>query len=204
MTVRAAAESVAYPSRTKHRLETRDRVFEAALDEFRRAGVAAAQIEHIVKAAGVARGTFYLHFPTKDDVLIELMRRKQRLLVRRLEPTTPRSTAVFLRRAVDVMLEDARQEDPALRRELFAVIGRHAQEMYSDESAFVGALATFFEAARRRGDIRCDLDPAELTAMFLPGVYGLLQLKLDTPPAEQRRALHRAVDIFVRGVQPAS
>ena len=31
----------------------------------------------IVRAAGVARGTFYLHFPTKDHVLMELLRRRQ-------------------------------------------------------------------------------------------------------------------------------
>ena len=72
---------MAYPSRTRHRLKTRDRVFAAALAEFRRVGVASAQIEDIVKTAGVARGTFYLHFPTKDHVLMELLRRKQNGIV---------------------------------------------------------------------------------------------------------------------------
>src|SRR2546427_12989398 len=78
----SSAAVVAYPSRTRQRLETRDRIFEAALAEFRRAGVAAAEIEDIVWAADVARGTFYLHFPTKDHVLIELLRRQQRELGR--------------------------------------------------------------------------------------------------------------------------
>jgi TetR/AcrR family transcriptional repressor of uid operon len=202
-TVRAPQESPAYPSRTKHRLATRDRVFTAALAEFRRVGVAAAQIEHIVRAAGVARGTFYLHFPTKDDVLIELMRRKQRILVQRLDRVRSSAPAAFLCRTVDVMLEDAREEDAALLHDLFAVIGRHAPEMQSDESAFVGALTGFFEASRQRGEIRADCDPVELTAMFLPGVYGLLHLTLHAPGAEQRRTLYRAVDTFVRGIQPA-
>src|SRR5262249_56340205 len=93
-----AGAAIAYPSRTRQRLETRDRLFEAALAEFRRAGVAAAEIERIVRAAGVARGTFYLHFPTKDHVLMELLRRKQAVLARRLAAPREPPPRRFLRR----------------------------------------------------------------------------------------------------------
>jgi AcrR family transcriptional regulator len=184
----------------RRRLETRDRVFEAALGEFRRVGVTAAQIEDIVKAAGVARGTFYLHFPTKDHVLMELMRRKQSALAERLHASRAHSPRTFLRRAVELMQEDAVAEDATLWHELFAVIGRHAQEMRSQASALVEALMTFFAAAQERGDVRRDVTAFDLTAVFLPGVYGLLQMKLEDPPAELRQALHRIVDIFVRGI----
>jgi len=195
-----AGAAIAYPSRTRQRLETRDRLFEAALAEFRRAGVAAAEIERIVRAAGVARGTFYLHFPTKDHVLMELLRRKQAVLARRLatpcEPTPRR----FLRRLVDLMAEDAIGEDRALWHELFAVVARHAGEMRTEASALVEALTRHLAAAQRRGDVRRDVAAFDLVAVFLPGVYGLLQMKLDDPPAEVRTALHRVVDIFVRGI----
>ncbi len=202
MPVRSTSEALSYPSRTRQRLETRDRVFEAALTEFRRVGVAAAQIEDIVKAAGVARGTFYLHFPTKDHVLMELMQRKQRLLAERLRATRAGSPKAFLRRAVDLMLEDAREVDQALWHELFAVIARHAREMRSEGSALVDALTRYFDQAQERGEVRRDLGPFDLTAVFLPGVYGLLQMKLDAPDGELRPDLYRVVDIFVRGIAP--
>src|SRR6185436_2541671 len=86
----------AYPSRTRARLETRGRVFEAATAEFRRVGVASAQIEDIVRAAGVARGTFYLHFPTKDHVLLEILRRKQEAVAVQLLATKITSVRPFL------------------------------------------------------------------------------------------------------------
>ena len=57
--------------RERQRAETRERLFQAALDEFRREGVAGARIERIASAVGVVRGTFYFHFPTKDHVLHE-------------------------------------------------------------------------------------------------------------------------------------
>ena len=202
MSSKATAAASSYPSRTRHRLATRDRVFEAALAEFRRIGVAAAQIEDIVKAAGVARGTFYLHFPTKDHVLMELLRRKQDALAGRLQGNRTMSVRTFLRRAVDLMIEDASSEDAAFTHELFAVITRHAREMRSEASTVVEALAGFFGGAQGRGDIRNDVTPFDLTAVFLPGVYGLRQMKLDDARSELRPALYRVVDIFVRGIAP--
>jgi TetR/AcrR family transcriptional repressor of uid operon len=191
---------VAYPSRTKQRLETRDRIFAAALAEFRRVGVTAAEIENIVRAAEVARGTFYLHFPTKDHVLMELLRRQQCELGKRLR-SMRLSPRAFLRRAVDLMVENSARE-PALYHELFAVVTRHAAEMRSEASALVEVLMAFFAAGQASGEVRRDITPFDLTNVFLPGVYGLLQMKLDAPRAELRQALYRVVDIFVRGIAP--
>src|ERR1700757_1549943 len=63
--------------RESQRLETRQRVFEAAVREFGRTGMADADIGAIVNAAGVARGTFYFHFPSKEHALAELTRREE-------------------------------------------------------------------------------------------------------------------------------
>src|SRR5215469_13937864 len=60
--------------REAQRLETRRRVYNAAIAEFKRSGMADADIGAIIKAAGVARGTFYFHFPTKEHVLEEVER----------------------------------------------------------------------------------------------------------------------------------
>ena len=199
MTARATAVIPAYPSRTRRRLETRDRLVEVALAEFRRRGVAAAEIEDIVRAAGVARGTFYLHFPTKDHVLMELLRRRQEVLARELR-TMRAPLRPFLRRVVDLMIEDTRGLAGGLWHELFGVVPRHATEMRSEASALVEVLTAFFAAAQARGEIRSNVAPFDLVAVFLPGVYGLIQMKLDDPRPELRTALHRVVDIFVRGI----
>src|SRR2546423_4131867 len=201
MSPSVASVPILYPHRTRQRLETRDRIFAAALAEFRRVGVAAAEIEDIVRAADVARGTFYLHFPTKDHVLMELLRRQQRELGERLRSARVPSTRTFLRRAVDLMGENSVRE-AALYHELFALIARHANEMRSEASALREGVTAVFPTCQGPGHVRCDLTPLDLTNVFLPGVYGLLQMKLDSPRAELRQALYRVVDIFVRGVAP--
>src|SRR5262249_27522669 len=98
------------------------------------------------------------------------------------------------------MMEDALGEDSRLWHELFAVVARHASELRSQASVLVELLTAFFAAAQARGEIRRDVAPGDLVAVFLPGVYGLLQLKLDDPRRELRTALHRVVEIFVRGI----
>src|ERR1700689_2529095 len=63
--------------REAHRRQTRERVYAAAIAEFKRTGMAAADVGVIVKEAGVARGTFYFHYPTKEHVLAELERSEE-------------------------------------------------------------------------------------------------------------------------------
>ena len=71
--------------RALQRHETRERIYEAAVDEIARSGLGAADVGAIVAAAGVARGTFYFHFPTKEHVLAELEVREETSIVAGLE-----------------------------------------------------------------------------------------------------------------------
>jgi len=63
------------PSRTKPPEERRADLMDAALRLFLDQGVATTTIEQITEGASVAKGTFYLHFSSKDDVLIALRER---------------------------------------------------------------------------------------------------------------------------------
>src|SRR6201999_1027609 len=64
-------------ARETKRLQTRERLMGAAIAEFKRSGIADADVGAIVTAAGVAHGTFFFHFPTKEHVLLELERREE-------------------------------------------------------------------------------------------------------------------------------
>jgi len=55
--------------------ETRARILEAALDRFARYGYDATGVAEICRAAGVSKGAFYHHFPSKQAAFLELMDR---------------------------------------------------------------------------------------------------------------------------------
>jgi AcrR family transcriptional regulator len=54
---------------TSRRDVRRHELVEAAVAVFSAKGVSAASVDDIVRAAGVAKGTFYLYFATKDDLV---------------------------------------------------------------------------------------------------------------------------------------
>ena len=56
--------------------KTRQKILEAALEEFTKQGYRGANTARIARAAGVAHGTVFLHFPDKDQLLFEVIRQR--------------------------------------------------------------------------------------------------------------------------------
>lgn len=173
--------------------------------EFRRVGFANAQIEDIVATAGVARGTFYFHFPTKEHVLIEHQRRGQEHVIERLATLRRRTIGVkaFLQQLVDaVVAEHAAVGEPGLMRDLFSLYLRQPTSLAGEQHPLLEAIAQFFTEAQGRGEVRSDLTPAELTTIFFLTLFGILIGNLDSGGPELRTSLRRVIDVFVRGVAP--
>jgi AcrR family transcriptional regulator len=191
--------------RGQQREETRSRLFDAAMAEFRRVGFADAQIDDIVRQAGVARGTFYFHFPTKDHVLVELQRRSQESIVARLAALRRRPLAVksFLQQLIDaVIAESVSGGQPSLQREIFALFARQPIALQGQDYPLLEAVMEFFREAQERGEVRGDLMPRELTTIFLTSMFGVLLSQPEPFGPELRSSLKRVIDVFVRGVAP--
>jgi AcrR family transcriptional regulator len=60
-------------TRQQQKDETRAKIFAAATQLFAQNGYHATTVAEIVKAAGVAKGTFFVHFPSKDAVIAALV-----------------------------------------------------------------------------------------------------------------------------------
>lgn len=61
----------AMTSRQKKALETREKLLKVSLDLFNKHGFEHVSVEQITKACQVSKGTFYTHFPSKYDVILE-------------------------------------------------------------------------------------------------------------------------------------
>ena len=71
--------------RTARRAARGRELVDAALEVFTTKGVAAASVDDIVRAAGVAKGTFYLYFETKDDAVTAVAERMVEGVTARIE-----------------------------------------------------------------------------------------------------------------------
>src|SRR6267378_3735694 len=56
----------------------RDAILRAAIDVFAERGFFNAQVADVARAAGVAAGTVYLYFRSKDDLLVSIFERSMR------------------------------------------------------------------------------------------------------------------------------
>ncbi len=190
--------------RDRQRVETRERLFLAACAEIDRVGLGEAQIPRIARAAGVARATFYFHFPTKEDVLEELVQRLQGGLTDSLAEIEP--DAQPLREVIDKLLERillhrAYVGESNLMREVLALHVRRAQDSEPhEERGLPEALAPHFEAAARRGEIRTPIEPERLSAILLASMFGLLLGGQRAEDADLEEGLGVLADVFLRGL----
>src|SRR5438128_7882037 len=56
----------------------RDAILRAAIDVFAERGYFNAQVADVARAAGIAAGTVYLYFKSKDDLLVSIFERSMR------------------------------------------------------------------------------------------------------------------------------
>jgi AcrR family transcriptional regulator len=190
--------------REAQRLATRVRVFDAALTEIGRSGLAGADVAAIAVAAGVVRGTFYFHFPTKEHVLVELERVEEAKIVAELDTgaTGPGDLTEMLRLLVRQVLAAERRWGPVVFRDM---LGLHfsATRPVEDELTthpLAQYLIDFFASAQATGQLCRDADPDELGVIFLTGLFALLATGLG--PSRTRAALlDRYVTTIVHGME---
>jgi AcrR family transcriptional regulator len=70
----ALSEGVLRASRSLARVAPRERILAAADDYFHTFGIRATGVDTLIEAAGVAKATFYRHFPSKDDLVVAWLR----------------------------------------------------------------------------------------------------------------------------------
>jgi AcrR family transcriptional regulator len=183
-------------SRERQRSATRERIFAAALAEFRRSGYERAHVAEIARAAGVSRPSFYAHFPTVDHVLFEWTWRLAAQIVRQLEGAS--GLRATLDRLADALIEaEQAVGDAALFRELISIFVRRpaGPEFDGAEIPVLGELLRRFERARAAGELRAGMSPEQAARLCLSGVFGHL-LGVEATPAERRADLRALFSLY--------
>jgi len=159
------------PQRTER---TRGAIREAANRLFLERGVDATSVDAICAAAGVSKGTFYLYFHRKEDLLVEYGLQRLRLW-RDMLPDLIASKRTF-RENIDAIL-DALVREKSWGRE---VAGRALLEMGTSwEGLPVAAphklIEPLVELAQARGEVRRDIPSDALSHFILRSILGALR-----------------------------
>ncbi|HTI74227.1 MAG TPA: TetR family transcriptional regulator [Mycobacterium sp.] len=171
-------------AREAKRLQTRERLMGAAIAEFKRSGLAAADVAAIVAAAGVAHGTFFFHFPTKEHVLLELEQREEERIAKQLDRyvDVTRDLSSTMMEAVRLILGLERRLGAVLFKDFLAL--HFSQTRPTDESKehpVIVTVALQIEQAQQRGEVDPEVNPMNSAVFFLLGLYALLTTTHDWP-----------------------
>jgi AcrR family transcriptional regulator len=131
--------------------DTRARLFAAAYELFAARGYHGTTVDAIAKRAGVAKGTFFVHFATKDAVIAQLVRIQTRMAKKARAAALPRGPLAALRATVLMLGEQAGFSREVSRAVLSATLdntvvagdaealfGEVFDEMIADARAAVG------------------------------------------------------------------
>lgn len=173
----------------KRTLKTRARLLAAAEAQIEAAGFEALRVEEVVRAAGVAKGTFFAHFRDKDALMDQLIGARIDAHLDRIE-SSPRPTSVAeLVAALRPLMHFMTCE-----RYVFDVILRHSGAALAEE---IGPIANTFGRFDQvlgrwleKGPFRNDVSPqmlAEGLQAFLIQVMALHFCALHQETRMERR-----------------
>ncbi|MCI0547958.1 MAG: TetR family transcriptional regulator [Candidatus Rokubacteria bacterium] len=153
--------------------EKPQQIIEAAIRVFARKGYYNSRVSDIAREAGIAAGTIYLYFRTKDEILVTLFREKMAHFVQSVRKAVAEEAdpVAKLRRAVALHFRIL-EEHPDLA-EVVQVELRQGQKFFQGASgqeiaAYLAMLATVLEEGVAQGRFRSDL-PVKVATKALFG-----------------------------------
>ena len=164
--------------RERRRLEVRARVLEAATALFEERGYDATTVSDICERADIAYGTFFNHFPEKQDVLRRMAERAVDGIAEALEQLAKQPGTI--EDQLIVLFEGAAQEydtDDRLRRDLLGKIHAIAYTESPEDSdrRYHSAFERYIAESVARGRVRDDV-PVETLADVLASMVSSLSL----------------------------
>ena len=168
---RAAPAQVPTPASRLERVDKRDALIRAAIDTFAARGFFNAQVADVARAAGVAAGTVYLYFRSKDDLLISIFERTMTTAI-----AEGRQSIAGLSDPVDRLREVARLHLDRLGRDralavVFQVELRQSTKFMERFSAtqlreYLGIIRDVIADGQERQVFRRDVNPTLAAKLF--------------------------------------
>jgi AcrR family transcriptional regulator len=171
----------------------RERILESARSVFAECG-AEAQIDDVARQAGVGVGTVYRHFPTKEALMVELVRQKFRLFTDKAHEALEQDGEPFVVFA-DLLRSNAEAaaRDAAIQHAL-AGVGEHIWvHARSEQEELSLVTEQLIARARDAGTIRPDVSAADI-AMRMCGVSATMAHS--GPGFDWRRHLELVIDML--------
>jgi AcrR family transcriptional regulator len=191
--------------RASRRVERRQAILAAALREFSARGFAAARLDDVAEAAGIAKGTIYLYFRDKEALFQDLIRSEMGPVVGTLEFALgldlPARAAA--EQAIELFLREVYSTE---RKDIIRLVISegprfpHLAEFYYREvvSRGIAAVRALLARALERGELRNDAIIRFPQLLVAPGIIAIIWSGLFErhDPLDVRALMHAHLDLL--------
>ncbi len=172
-------------------VSARDRILETAGRLFYREGYRGVGVDRVIAEAGVAKATFYKHFPSKDDLIVAWIARAEE---RSLTWLPPEDGPAPLTAYADAMLAIAGQAQ-CLGCTYQGTASEFADPEHPAHKAAIGVKRRVIETLERRAaaeGITRPKETAERVFLFLEGVWAAVRMfGAEAPLSGAKEAIRR-------------
>ena len=177
--------------REKKKLETKNKIFEVSGRLFKEKGFENTTVDEITKEAGIAKGTFFNYFPTKEALLMYFAEQKDELIYDLIEKETIKSIPIKDKiKNLLVFLAESYEKDKELTK--LVMFEYHRNIMHTDLTPdepknsihrLSKILYDFLEEGVKKRDIKNHIDvnkaAENLTAIYFHSLIMWLKSESD-------------------------
>jgi AcrR family transcriptional regulator len=197
-------------TRQEQQRRTRDALLEAALEVFAKFGFHGATVEAITDRAGFTRGAFYSNFDSKEQLFLELFRRRcEQRIVEIREVVAGERAPVEQARAAGRQWDRIVADEPEwvlLLLEFWAFAARNAtarEEFASSYLAFRDAVADLIAGQAEAYGLVLPLAAEGLASAMIGLANGIALQRLADPTSVPDGLYEQMLGLFMAGATPA-
>ena len=189
--------------------ETRSKIMNAAIEEFCRSGYDAASVSDICKKAGVSKGAFYHHFPSKQALFLAIMRDWLRgidtqLFANRTQGKNVPQAIQDMGSTLGVIFQAASGQLPMFME--FMVQASRDKEVWNAVIApyrqYQQGFSNLISEGKKEGSFRADVEAGEAAWVLISLAVGiLLQGVVDPGAADWESVTNKGVQMILDGLQ---
>jgi len=187
--------------------ETRAHILDAALRQFAIAGYNSASVDEICAVAGVSKGAFYHHFPSKQAVFLALLEGWLTMIDLGLEAArqeTVPATLMHMTGLLPAVFTTAEDSLPMFL-EFWLQASRDEtiwQALIAPYQRYQQYFAELVERGKAEGSFRADADAQASAQAFVALAVGLLlQGVLDPKGADWEKTAGQGIKILLKGLE---
>ena len=191
--------------RERRSIETREKIFRAALQLFAERGFSNTTIDAITEAVDIGKGTFFNYFDNKEGILLEYqemqMGRAMAFVAESMNSQEPLSTLIY---KLAVTMTAEQQKSPTLFQSLMTAIFSNkaiGNRMAEGLGGGREMMAELIENRQKSGEIRSDIPAKEIARSFQRMIFGTMLIWSLDPENTLEEHLRNMVNIFVKGIR---